>query len=142
MIPHHSRIRGEHAGTTVPKMTDMGSSPHSRGTLAVYCDRFHVAGIIPAFAGNTIHPVCSCCFTRDHPRIRGEHQCFLYGFVPVLGSSPHSRGTLSTASSIVVMIGIIPAFAGNTRTAERGRTAQWDHPRIRGEHGVCSGMDE
>ena len=72
---------------------------------------------------------------QDHPRIRGEHQ----------GLKPNA----------VTGFGIIPAYAGSTKTQRtpemqrwgssphtRGAQssllhvapASWDHPRIRGEH--------
>ena len=112
----HPRIRGEHlvvhshdaaltgiipayAGSTAEKsyfgIAQLGSSPHTRGALAV---------------GS-----CNTCPARDHPRIRGEHQPQI-SFVPLLariipayagstnlwncllvvreGSSPHTRGAL------------------------------------------------
>ena len=77
-----------------------------------------------------------CGYVRgDHPRIRGEHFC----------GRPHAG----------VAAGIIPAYAGNTRSIMRTRRRSlgssphtrgtrspaalrcgsvWDHPRIRGEH--------
>ena len=115
-----------------------------------------IAGIIPAYAGNTLR--------------------FPFVFSPTRGSSPHTRGTLEQDHPIISRVkdqprirgehcprpqagvhrpGIIPAYAGNTRHVvvipleqagssphTRGtrphrcrtcRTAR-DHPRIRGEH--------
>ena len=93
----------------------MGSSPHTRGT--------------PAPTPSTTP------WRRDHPRIRGEHHAPHPGgarlpgiipayagntmissqsWVPVPGSSPHTRGTLPSH---------------NARLEDCG-----DHPRIRGEH--------
>ena len=71
---------------------------------------------------------------RDHPRICGEH----YGVSPftpcALGSSPHMRGTLGVHESTSLVIGIIPAYAGNTpNICILSRFAR-DHPRICGEH--------
>ena len=51
---------------------------------------------------------------RDHPRMRGEH------FFPDKregvhrGSSPHARGTLLLTCRRLLLVGIIPACAGNT----------------------------
>ena len=99
---------------------DVGSSPHTRGTLPKACTRVHCSG--------------------DHPRIRGEHcsAAFLaakaHGIIPAYagntnggtavfrmapGSSPHTRGTRCTHW----------CCSGRSR----------DHPRIRGEHAVDVG---
>ena len=166
----HPRIRGEHvihalgggsvrgiipayAGSTsieLPGAADKaGSSPHTRGTRA------------RAYASSS-----SC---RDHPRIRGEHDVATVGghnddgiipayagntmissqsWVPVPGSSPHTRGTLKRGppggsrrgehvleSDLPVDLhGIIPAYAGNTLCSLGFVCGSGDHPRIRGEH--------
>ncbi len=170
-----------YAGNTVPAALRValaaGSSPHTRGTrsprlsAAERCwdhprirgehpsrasDAASMAGIIPAYAGNThfaelVHADgegssphtrgtrrCGRSTpgsTRDHPRIRGEHgggmtklkpcpwiipayagntAVYLGGMYVWPGSSPHTRGTLSSRA---------------------GRNAgSRDHPRIRGEH--------
>ena len=50
------------------------------------------------------------------------------------GSSPHVRGTLDIVVAERYLPGIIPACAGNTRSACRSRHGIWDHPRMCGEH--------
>ncbi len=54
MTRDHPRIRGEHikAAATVDRV--MGSSPHSRGALALRDQAVVADGIIPAFAGSTL----------------------------------------------------------------------------------------
>ena len=73
------------------------------------------AGIIPAYAGNT-YVVAGCASqVEDHPRVCGEH---IYTTNPDLldpGSSPRMRGTPVRGRSAVKEMGIIPAYAGNTR---------------------------
>ena len=56
----------------------------------------------------------SACRCGDHPRIRGEHAPSAFAPRPWRG--------------------IIPAYAGNTRTPRTRPATGWDHPRIRGEH--------
>ena len=117
-VRDHPRIRGEHQPhiSTLPR--EMGSSPHSRGTLnRKYSDNF-CFGIIPAFAGNTVPLRVFASIVEDHPRIRGEH----------------NEGVKWTPQEQW----IIPAFAGNTSLNLISITGLWDHPRIRGEH--CSRM--
>ena len=50
----------------------------------------------------------------DHPRIRGEHD--------------------ERAGCTALRGWIIPAYAGNTLSADLGIQSVEDHPRIRGEH--------
>ena len=69
-----------------------------------------------------------------HPRIRGEHREFTGLGGSIVGSSPHSRGTLLSMLLYLVVIGLIPAFAGNTRTNSNSANGNQAHPRIRGEH--------
>ena len=69
----HPRIRGEHCTVTFDAQDSAGSSPHSRGTPLPASQTRCPAGIIPAFAGNTISRLLGGILSRDHPRIRGEH---------------------------------------------------------------------
>ena len=140
-----------YAGNTVamvdPDGTVRGSSPHTRGTPVVSGNascargdhprirgehetmhRAHVIdpGIIPAYAGNTLHhwevvsaspgssphtrgtqalPDGQLALRRDHPRIRGEHQ---------------RREIVLCARK-----GIIPAYAGNTLIYLRSQFPAW-----------------
>ena len=52
----------------------------------------------------------------------------------MLGSSPHTRGAPAHEGLPRRAEGIIPAYAGSTRTPRRSRCGPRDHPRIRGEH--------
>ena len=72
--------------------------------------------------------------SRDHPRIRGEHDGDVDAAVVAFGSSPHTRGALSQEIGQVDARRIIPAYAGSTIHWSPLRWRQWDHPRIRGEH--------
>ena len=92
----HPRIRGEHPPST-------RSSPTS-------------IRIIPAYAGSTWTFHASKALAWDHPRIRGEHfpdRCLQGGS---RGSSPHTRGALSDPGYDLDDPGIIPAYAGSTRS--------------------------
>ncbi len=172
-----SWARTERAVPRDPFAGGVGSSPHTRGARAIgsharLCRRDHprirgehsarlgahavLAGIIPAYAGNTMISSQS--------------------WVPVPGSSPHTRGTLPSHNARLEDCGdhprirgehlaislcilpyqrIIPAYAGNTRAGPpdhlprqgssphtRGTLVSIvplaslvrDHPRIRGEH--------
>ena len=131
----HPRMRGEHDVEVVVLVHFRGSSPHARGTRWSFCFSFHCLGIIPACAGNTRRGRCTCCRWRDHPRMRGEHISRGRPCLVTNGSSPHARGTLGGAPHVVVIVGIIPACAGNTQCRVGIWRNRGDHPRMRGEHG-------
>ena len=94
--------------------------------------------------------------TRDHPRIRGEHeldrQAHLQdaGIIPAYagstsptwptarsrrGSSPHTRGARRRhLRYIPLRYGSSPHTRGAPARSLRRTASTWDHPRIRGEH--------
>ena len=70
----------------------------------------------------------------DHPRLRGEHTIKKGTKIREMGSSPLTRGALSRVSGSVANRGIIPAYAGSTKTSLSASWRLKDHPRLRGEH--------
>ena len=130
----HPRIRGEHNVGVGDLDRLVGSSPHTRGARS--SPMFHRSDgrIIPAYAGSTWIIVTRQAPARDHPRIRGEHGGVHMIVVDGPGSSPHTRGALSTFPPLAGEPGIIPAYAGSTLYSHFGSKGIWDHPRIRGEH--------
>ena len=110
----HPRVCGEHLCTVRWSMQVVGSSPRMRGTRLDHFSYPASIGIIPAYAGNTCCESGESYGRRDHPRVCGEHcpaggTCF-----PRQGSSPRMRGTLMAYILKSCVIGIIPAYAGNT----------------------------
>ena len=73
---------------------------------------------------------------KDHPRIRGEHVSNSPDGTMPYGSSPHTRGAPTRGPSNRFHRGIIPAYAGSTKIAQKGKGMAADHPRIRGEHSL------
>ena len=111
----HPRICGEHIVNKGEDVTDRGSSPHMRGTR-LPCKLLSVGnGIIPAYAGNTTSMSRSRRSPQDHPRICGEHTLSGIAERTGLGSSPHMRGTPQARTAREDRLGIIPAYAGNTK---------------------------
>ena len=70
----HPRTRGEHYDLQVREQQDLGSPPHSRGTLCLYSSGHFGFAITPALAGNTCRRPRPSHVYWDHPRTRGEHQ--------------------------------------------------------------------
>ena len=131
----HPRLRGEHARVPFWVATCPGSSPLARGTLRRGRIHRRYAGIIPACAGNTRMRICSSSTSRDHPRLRGEHDDLPFLVLNDVGSSPLARGTHIQQRTGGQQGGIIPACAGNTVPHGTAWNGDRDHPRLRGEHG-------
>ena len=117
----HPRIRGEHASTANLAAVRRGSSPHTRGARKWEIRLRFGMRIIPAYAGSTRCRSRRRGRSRDHPRIRGEHDLVVAGDSVFRGSSPHTRGAPSAAC--------------------RNRVLREDHPRIRGEHAADDGLE-
>ena len=110
----HPRVCGEHVDRQSFAVRKWGSSPRMRGTLGFHVIVFHDAGIIPAYAGNTGGTQVIIAAKGDHPRVCGEHDFWAAGVLLGWGSSPRMRGTLRLLISSTQLVGIIPAYAGNT----------------------------
>ena len=106
-----------------------------RGTHGQHFNQFHILGIIPAYAGNTLPTKPTECPKRDHPRVCGEHPYADTYWRLRAGSSPRMRGTHSIDRPRQGRSGIIPAYAGNTwwHGAESGNEGG-SSPRMRGTH--------
>ena len=113
----HPRIRGEHCFASLTLLLLEGSSPHTRGALRPDEPKVPQRGIIPAYAGSTTCTDTRHNCPRDHPRIRGEHPRSTLLRLRWSGSSPHTRGARGKRLGIVERLGIIPAYAGSTRTS-------------------------
>ena len=133
----HPRSRGEYVSPQLAGNAGLGSSPLSRGIRQELCNRARLRRIIPALAGNTRERLNGLIVDTDHPRSRGEYGGRKAINPPAGGSSPLSRGIQLMIASLFGEPRIIPALAGNTAGSARGRRAGWDHPRSRGEYGIC-----
>ncbi len=110
----HPRIRGEHLTVSARAAPMAGSSPHTRGAPVAASAACSSAGIIPAYAGSTSWRSSSRSPTRDHPRIRGEHNQARPLPQRRRGSSPHTRGAHVQLTGSTTFARIIPAYAGST----------------------------
>ena len=111
----HPRVCGEHRFGSRETQREWGSSPRMRGTLRRMRRVFFLPGIIPAYAGNTCRTRSADSTSRDHPRVCGEHMLEIEAVGEIRGSSPRMRGTRVVADNYGLAVGIIPAYAGNTR---------------------------
>ena len=97
-------------------------------------------GLIPAHAGKTPSVAARRGTARAHPRSRGENDDLMTKIWPEEGSSPLTRGKLRLCCNEAVRVGLIPAHAGKTSSAENSRCCSPAHPRSRGENLVCCGF--
>ncbi len=130
----HPRVCGEHAFLTDTTGNRRGSSPRVRGARPRPPRVDEERGIIPACAGSTSRAVNMPSRRRDHPRVCGEHNSHGRRWRESSGSSPRVRGARYAPIRWIEPQGIIPACAGSTHRAHRGRSHQRDHPRVCGEH--------
>ena len=114
----------------------LGSPPHTRDKSFRSVYPFLYFGIIPAYAGQ-IYFITKCkCVYRDHPRIRGTNHATSFQLASCSGSSPHTRDKSCYLLSVSLMLGIIPAYAGQILKIIRKEKMDRDHPRIRGTNTV------
>ena len=85
-----------------------------RGTLVLLIFAAISTGIIPAYAGNTESMRPLSLYLGDHPRVCGEHLEDVLSNYDDPGSSPRMRGTHAQSIQEHHIVGIIPAYAGNT----------------------------
>ena len=97
------------------------------------------ARFIPALAGNIKKWFSTGPRNTVHPRARGEHDCRFLPLPVGGGSSPRSRGTLSSGFTGDTIGRFIPALAGNICCFMRGQCKATVHPRARGEHHLGRG---
>ena len=110
-----------------------GSSPLTRGTHDTLLDLANYCRFIPAYAGNSRYVTRSRELLPVHPRLRGELLRNMRPTIEAVGSSPLTRGTLTTTWSLLIPVRFIPAYAGNSLPVNPTSTEGPVHPRLRGE---------
>ncbi len=110
----HPRSRGENPSMKFLNVSDLGSSPLTRGKRELTVYEYNMEGLIPAHAGKTLLLVLPSG--------------------AVQGSSPLTRGKLTRTSATTRPSGLIPAHAGKTTGQCGAREADRAHPRSRGEN--------
>ena len=116
------------------RLLDPGSSPLTRGKRLCYCLSYAALGLIPAHAGKTATSRGTARYPPAHPRSRGENAEQQSNLPSPAGSSPLTRGKLGLSVSFGLLWRLIPAHAGKTSGAGRGRAPGGAHPRSRGEN--------
>ena len=158
--PEHPRVCGENPVTCAQSCSGRGTSPRMRGKLSIaepfgwgkrnipaYAGKPHphvglVLGVrnIPAYAGKTIAGTYIWRPLAEHPRVCGENADNVVMPVFNAGTSPRARGKRPKAHRGRLVGRNIPACAGKTSMV--GVSGAWvtEHPRVRGENSICSGI--
>ena len=118
-----------------------GTSPLTRGKRSEVQMDALLAGNIPAHAGKTVGSHAAERDIREHPRSRGENFLIASKKKRDWGTSPLTRGKLSSAWSWLWNGRNIPAHAGKTQPVLFVFKTSQEHPRSRGENGIWL-MDE
>ena len=130
----HPRSRGENSAPPTPARSPAGSSPLTRGKPASTARIARTGRLIPAHAGKTVMCLLSARSIGAHPRSRGENIRLTLTRWDEAGSSPLTRGKLSTRGILAIYGGLIPAHAGKTPSTRPSTRSTRAHPRSRGEN--------
>ena len=135
----HPRVCGESEGAYRVLDYQQGPSPRVRGIRRHRHRPQPDPGSIPACAGNP--SACLSCsgWRTVHPRVCGESAAGLNALAARHGPSPRVRGIPPERSRFQLLVGSIPACAGNPLARPNGRRPQGVHPRVCGE---SEGMPE
>ena len=130
----HPRSRGENEIEALLDPEQQGSSPLTRGKRARDRRAEGTRGLIPAHAGKTVMVRPLDWSAGAHPRSRGENMSPAVSPPVTMGSSPLTRGKLTSRRKNDQFPGLIPAHAGKTLPGTRPRGGRRAHPRSRGEN--------
>ena len=131
----HPRVCGEQFSCSGIGNAYRGSPPRVRGTGRRLKTLPRGIRITPACAGNRPFAYGETVQVEDHPRVCGEQPKDAAAEIVRSGSPPRVRGTGADSVANVLVDGITPACAGNSRLPRLGRRASKDHPRVCGEQG-------
>ena len=106
-----------------------GSSPQVRGRRVAAVYMLAALGLIPAGAGQTRAVRAAHASSWAHPRRCGADFRGVRGRRCVCGSSPQVRGRLVACAAFGVVLGLIPAGAGQTNPVLSMRRCVRAHPR-------------
>ena len=130
----HPRSRGENSNEPPSFSRSPGSSPLTRGKLAVDGGLDGIERLIPAHAGKTPEAAIPRSCQGAHPRSRGENYGPETGHLVGTGSSPLTRGKRGVPDRVGERDRLIPAHAGKTEAVPKLPGDRRAHPRSRGEN--------
>ena len=130
----HPRVGGENYPRKIASRNTPGSSPRGRGKLGGLHGLGGRGRLIPAWAGKTRQATKRAQPSKAHPRVGGENKAVSTLARKHVGSSPRGRGKLHILRCKVLIIRLIPAWAGKTDTLYLQSSEFEAHPRVGGEN--------
>ena len=115
-------------------LTEVGSSPLTRGKPSSGTAQACHIRLIPAHAGKTLQRLVIISMQAAHPRSRGENHLRGLGDPLPGGSSPLTRGKRGVYGVAAFHERLIPAHAGKTASMTGLVSMSPAHPRSRGEN--------
>ena len=110
----HPRSRGENGKWSGDTKAWLGSSPLTRGKRSRCRSQEIVPGLIPAYAGKTLHDPAHRSASTAHPRSHGENAMAQGQISAEEGSSPLTRGKQLVHCLSGHLLGLIPTHSGKT----------------------------
>ena len=133
-VSAHPRVGGENIDSWELPERHVGSSPRRRGKHSRRLPRPYGGGLIPAWAGKTAHRLLPLLDGGAHPRVGGENDLTEPIMELMPGSSPRGRGKHPHDRRLRRELGLIPAWAGKTRSIPCRARPTGAHPRVGGEN--------
>ena len=129
----HPRVRGDDNSLIRTSSRIIGTPPRARGRL----DRGEVLAVevrnTPACAGTTGSSASRRPPPAEHPRVRGDDAARGHTSARTDGTPPRARGRQPRLPQDLPDDRNTPACAGTTPPAPGSSTAEWEHPRVRGD---------
>ncbi len=128
----HPRVGGGTKPSCALLKAGQGPSPRGRGNLSITNSLTKLIGTIPAWAGEPNTFPQSAYLAKDHPRVGGGTSPNLVKRFSPLGPSPRGRGNPPQALFWALLVGTIPAWAGEPKPNVKELRGKKDHPRVGG----------
>ena len=125
----HPRECGADEQQALAERLAVGSSPRVRGRRCAMGVWRGGRGLIPASAGQTFGLTRGIRVVGAHPRECGADSNIDGYPGPYDGSSPRVRGRQRVGHFWALLVGLIPASAGQTRGCRCRMRLRWAHPR-------------
>ncbi len=135
----YPRMRGGNTELPIYKKGCEGLSPHARGKRGLKARGNREIGPIPACAGETLPVAQQYAAVRAYPRMRGGNLDGIGKQGGGWGLSPHARGKRLMGLIASVILGPIPACAGETPPPAAGEVVERAYPRMRGGNLIQGG---
>ena len=131
-VQGHPRVGGGTLGMSQRGLADAGPSPRGRGNRGLFRPHYLGRGAIPAWAGEPHGPSPVHQGTRGHPRVGGGTNASKRWAIFLRGPSPRGRGNPVASFFVILVIGAIPAWAGEPAGRPFRLLPSGGHPRVGG----------